>query len=139
MCRCVVILMVKACVTGVTTCKSNMAPKNISLAPSAGQQPKSYLDFLIIEVSRSHTNINTHTPGRTSEQVVSSLQRLLTMQHTVSTRYNHPCPQQDLTCNHSNQAIRPLLWTTQPFGSVNPPIFSCAFQFVSSNRWTVDS
>jgi len=58
------------------------------------------------------------------------------MQHTASTRDKHPCPQQDLTCSHSNQAVRPALWTAQPLGSVNPHIFSCTFQFISINRWT---
>ena len=58
------------------------------------------------------------------------------MQHTPSTRDKRPYPQQDLTCIPSNKAIRPTLWTAQPLGSVNPHIFSCTFQFISSNRWT---
>jgi len=44
----------------------------------------------------------THTPCRISEQVVSSFQRSLSLQHTASTRDKHPSPQQDLTCNPSN-------------------------------------
>jgi hypothetical protein len=56
-------------------------------------QPKSDLGHPTVEVSRSHTHLDTHSVGlvRTSDQLV---QRPLPTNRKTNTTDEHPCPQQ---------------------------------------------
>ena len=68
---------------------------SLSLSLSmGGTTAMGLLGHLTVEVSRSHSIEHTHLIN-SSEQVISSLQRLLPPQHTTDTRDKHPCPQWD--------------------------------------------
>lgn len=64
-----------------------------------------------LEVSRSHSIRHTHLID-SSEQVISSLQRLLPTQHTTDTRDKHPYPQWDSNLqSQQSSSFRPTPYT----------------------------
>jgi hypothetical protein len=72
------------------------------------------LGHLTVEVSRSHSIKHTHLID-SSEQVISSLQRLLPPQHKTDTRDKHPCPHWDSNLqSQQSSRFRPTHYTVSP-------------------------
>ena len=83
----------------------------ITLTLSLGGTTDVGLGHLIVEVSRSHSIRHTHLID-SSEQVISSLQRLLPIQHTTDTSDKHPWPQWDSNLQpQQSSSFRPILYT----------------------------
>ena len=83
---------------------------------SVVQQLSLAVGRLIVEVSRSHTDRQTHTHTHThthtpintrqdsSKRVISSSQRMRLTQRTTHSRDEHPCPQRDSNPQSRNRA-----------------------------------